>query len=116
MPLSSAASTTARVPARSSRRPKLLQPRPTTDTSGPRRPSERVRMSAMELRLYQSGAAGRDAHLCAERLAVELAHRSQGHRVDEVHLARVLVAADPPPRPVDQVVYAHRAGLPQRHE
>src|ERR687886_1946661 len=40
---SSAASTTARVPSRSTRPPKLLQPSPTTETSGPSAPSRRVR-------------------------------------------------------------------------
>src|ERR671936_1874363 len=40
---SSAASTTAVVPAWSTRRPKLLQPRPTTDTSSG--PSARVRIA-----------------------------------------------------------------------
>src|SRR5919206_4110687 len=43
-PASSAASTTARVPSRSTRIPKLLQPRPTTETSGPSAPNRRVRM------------------------------------------------------------------------
>ena len=50
MPASSAASITARVPARSSRRPKLLQPRPTAETVSSERPSGfwrmRVRMAA----------------------------------------------------------------------
>src|SRR5215210_6386313 len=44
-PASRAASTTARVPARSTRMPKLLQPRPTTETSGPSLPNRRVRMA-----------------------------------------------------------------------
>src|SRR5918911_3626403 len=44
-PASSAASTTARVPSRSRRIPKLLQPRPTTETSGPSAPNRRVRMT-----------------------------------------------------------------------
>src|SRR5215831_5278018 len=39
MPASSAASTTARVPSRSTRPPKLLQPRPTRDTRTPPSPS-----------------------------------------------------------------------------
>src|SRR3954463_14976979 len=43
-PASSAAATTARVPSRSTRPPKLLQPRPTTETSGPSLPNRRVRM------------------------------------------------------------------------
>src|SRR6478609_9195605 len=43
IPASSAASTTARVPSRSTRMPKLLQPRPTTETSGPSLPKRRVR-------------------------------------------------------------------------
>src|SRR5438046_322864 len=43
-PASSAASTTARVPSRSTRMPKLLQPRPTTEISGPSLPNRRVRM------------------------------------------------------------------------
>src|SRR5437764_178514 len=43
-PASSAASTTARVPSASTRMPKLLQPRPTTDTSGPSVPNRRVRI------------------------------------------------------------------------
>src|SRR5438105_9285965 len=42
-PASSAASTTARVPSRSTRMPKLLQPSPTTETSGPSVPNRRVR-------------------------------------------------------------------------
>src|SRR5213076_300390 len=41
-----AASTTARVPSRSTRPPKLLQPSPTTETSGPSLPSRRMRMGA----------------------------------------------------------------------
>src|ERR671928_2072981 len=45
MPASSAASTTARVPSRSTRIPKLLQPRPTTETSGPSLPNRRVRIA-----------------------------------------------------------------------
>src|SRR2546430_15392105 len=45
IPASSAASTTARVPSRSTRRPKLLHPSPTTETSGPPSPSFRVRMA-----------------------------------------------------------------------
>src|ERR671937_1762192 len=45
-PASSAASTTARVPSRSTRIPKLLQPRPTTETSGPSVPNRRVRIGA----------------------------------------------------------------------
>src|SRR5918999_1885814 len=44
-PASRAASTTARVPSRSTRMPKLLQPRPTTETSGPSLPNRRVRMA-----------------------------------------------------------------------
>src|ERR1700750_1967555 len=44
-PASSAASTTARVPSRSTRPPKLLQPRPTTETSGPSLPKRRVRIA-----------------------------------------------------------------------
>src|SRR5918992_4323022 len=45
-PASIAASTTARVPSRSTRMPKLLQPSPTTETSGPSRPRRRVRTAA----------------------------------------------------------------------
>src|ERR671934_431651 len=45
-PASTAASTTARVPSRSTRMPKLLQPRPTTETSGPSVPNRRVRIAA----------------------------------------------------------------------
>src|SRR5256885_3569812 len=43
-PTSSAASTTARAPPRSTRIPKLLQPSPTTETSGPSLPNRRRRM------------------------------------------------------------------------
>src|SRR5258705_3441455 len=43
-PTSGAASTTARVPPRSTRIPKLLQPSPTTETSGPSLPNRRRRM------------------------------------------------------------------------
>src|SRR4051794_130486 len=46
MPTSIAASTTARVPSRSTRMPKLLQPRPTTETSGPSVPNRRVRTAS----------------------------------------------------------------------
>src|ERR671935_614093 len=42
-PASRAAFTTARVPSRSTRMPKLLQPSPTTETSGPPSPNRRVR-------------------------------------------------------------------------
>ena len=49
IPESIAASTTARVPAASSRRPKLLQPRPTIETSSPESPSGRVTSSVMAL-------------------------------------------------------------------
>src|SRR5713101_1630797 len=42
-PASSAASTTARVPSRSTLMPKLLEPRPATETSGPSLPNRRVR-------------------------------------------------------------------------
>src|ERR687885_236794 len=45
-PASSAASTTARVPSRSTRPPKLLHPSPTTETSGPSVPNRRVRIAA----------------------------------------------------------------------
>src|SRR5919198_2751897 len=45
-PASSAASTTARVPSRSRRIPKLLPPSPTTETSGPSTPKRRVRIAA----------------------------------------------------------------------
>src|SRR5207247_6469630 len=45
IPSSSAASTTARVPSRPTRPPKLLQPRPTTVTSGPPSPKLRVRIA-----------------------------------------------------------------------
>src|SRR5919204_3739531 len=46
IPTSRAASTTARVPSRSTRPPKLLQPSPTTETSGPSFPNLRVRISS----------------------------------------------------------------------
>src|SRR5919202_1767633 len=45
-PASSAASTTARVPSRSRRIPKLLPPSPTTETSGPSAPNRRARIAA----------------------------------------------------------------------
>src|SRR5438045_1247729 len=45
-PASSAALTTVRVPSRSTRIPKLLQPRPTTETSGPSFPNRRVRIAS----------------------------------------------------------------------
>src|ERR671936_1332014 len=44
IPESIAASTTARAPSSPTRPPKLLQPRPTTETSGPSFPSRRVRI------------------------------------------------------------------------
>src|SRR4051795_510740 len=50
-PASRAASTTARVPSRSTRRPKLLQPSPTTETSIPLAPSVRRSM----IRSYAAG-------------------------------------------------------------
>ena len=58
MPASSAASITARVPARSSRRPKLLQPRPTADTVSPERPSG---FSCMARRMAARSATVRGA-------------------------------------------------------
>ena len=58
MPASSAASITARVPARSSRRPKLLQPRPTADTVSPERPSG---FSCMARRMAGDPLSPRDA-------------------------------------------------------
>src|SRR5689334_13998346 len=51
-PASSAASITARVPSRSRRRPKLLQPSPATVTS--REPMDRVGRSAIEPGIYQA--------------------------------------------------------------
>src|SRR5579875_3072181 len=48
-PCSIAASTTARVPSRSTRRPKLLQPRPTAETSSPE--SRRARLGTCAMRL-----------------------------------------------------------------
>src|SRR5919202_5274406 len=57
-PASSAASTTAFVPAASTRRPKLLQPRPTTDTSsGPS-----VRMGIGLYFTAQPSRPGEDRH------------------------------------------------------
>src|SRR5919201_1522601 len=60
-PASSAASTTARVPSRSTRMPKLLPPSPTTDTSGPSVPNRRVRTNAdaraSEVRYRQFGSS-----------------------------------------------------------
>src|SRR5205085_4961511 len=47
MPCSSAASTTARVPSRSTRRPKLLQPSPIAGTSSPESPSGRFGSGVM---------------------------------------------------------------------
>src|SRR6476619_902740 len=61
IPASSAASTTARVPSRSTRMPKLLQPRPTTETSGPSLPKRRVRTTrdarASEVHYRQLGSS-----------------------------------------------------------
>ena len=79
MPASSAASITARVCARSARAPKLLQPRPTTETSGPPSPSERICMSrTLSVRVRPA----RDVHARAE------AHH------DDVVLVHELVVAD----------------------
>src|SRR4051794_9103321 len=50
MPASKAASRTAAVPSRSSRLPKLLQPRPTTETSSLESPRRRFGSSAIGLR------------------------------------------------------------------
>src|SRR5262249_50877594 len=62
MPASRAASTTARVPSRSTRPPKLLQPSPTTETSGPSFPKRRVRTTrdarASLMRYRQLGSSG----------------------------------------------------------
>src|SRR5438034_8353366 len=61
MPASSEASTTTRVPSRSTRPPKLLQPSPTTVTSGPSAPRRRVRIGrdgkASWMRYRQLGAS-----------------------------------------------------------
>src|ERR671937_57578 len=63
-PASSAASTTARVPSRSTRMPKLLLPSPTTETSGPSAPKRRVRTSrdarASGMRYRQLGSSDLD--------------------------------------------------------
>src|SRR5919205_1951192 len=63
-PASSAASTTARVPSRSTRIPKLLQPRPTTETSGPSLPNRRVRIAvdarASDMRYRRLGSSELD--------------------------------------------------------
>src|SRR6266571_6918535 len=60
-PASSAASTTARVPSRSTRTPKLLPPSPTTETSGPSAPNRRVRIPvdarASEVRYRRLGSS-----------------------------------------------------------
>src|SRR5215207_8443033 len=58
MPASSAASITARVPAWSSRRPKLLQPRPTTETLSSERPRRFSRIP---------GQDGRSPTVCVVR-------------------------------------------------
>src|ERR687887_10400 len=85
MPTSSAASTTARVPSRSTRPPKLLQPMPTTETSGPPSPSVRVRIAdiltngrSRLLRLLPRGFVGPRDHATARprKLASTLAQRS----------------------------------------
>src|SRR5947207_2520968 len=61
MPASREASTTTRVPSRSTRPPKLLQPSPTTVTSGPFAPRRRVRIGrdgkASWMRYRQLGAS-----------------------------------------------------------
>src|SRR5215831_185311 len=78
MPASSAASMTARVASKSARAPKLLQPRPTTETSGPPSPSGRVRMRrTLSVRLRPS----REVHPRAE------AHHDDAVLVDELVLA-----------------------------
>src|SRR5215216_1984835 len=58
MRASSAASITARVPARSRRRPKLLQPSPTTETARSERPSWFCRIAAQDGTLAYSDGDG----------------------------------------------------------
>src|SRR5579884_4017273 len=62
-PQASASSTTARVPSRSTRRPKLLQPSPTSETSSPLWPSARGtsgRQLGLERDLTHRGQRPRD--------------------------------------------------------
>src|ERR1700760_2822317 len=75
-PASRAASTTARVPFRSTRRPKLLQPRPTTDVRIPDFPSSREGRSAMNGSLVRRGGRSVDVMIVSPQGVGEaLGHR-----------------------------------------
>src|SRR5436305_7204876 len=107
MPASSAASRTAAVPSRSSRLPKLLQPRPTTETSSSESPRRRLGSSAISVRpairhqlaiaaLGLGAADGDDLEPIGTSL--ESAHdvRSDAHDVPLAQLDRLIVELDPP--------------------
>src|SRR4051794_22117960 len=106
MPASSAASRTAAVPLRSSRLPKLLQPRPTTETSSSESPRRRFGSSAIGLRpaighqltvaALGLGAADGD-HLQPVGTGLESAHdmRRDAHDVPLAQLDRLVVEPDP---------------------
>src|SRR3954447_9104871 len=94
-PASSAASTTPRVPSRSSRRPKLLQPRPTTDTRRP--PSLRVSTSGLQP-LVDQPARDRDRR---RHVQVGLAAHDRPQLVarEPAHVLQLGVAGGPLPPP-----------------
>src|SRR3954453_16449690 len=106
MPASSAASRTAAVASRSSRLPKLLQPRPTTETSSSESPRRRLGSSAIGLRpairhqlaVAALGLAATDGDdLQPIGAALESAHyvRGDAHDVPLAQLERLVVELDP---------------------
>src|SRR3954453_4458940 len=106
MPASSAASRTAAVASRSSRLPKLLQPRPTTETSSSESPRRRLGSSAIglgpaighQLTVAALGLGAADGDdLEAIGTGLESAHdvRSDAHDVPLAQLDRLVVELDP---------------------
>src|SRR3954462_8576144 len=84
-PTSTAASTTARVASTSSRRPKLFQPSPTTETTRPDDPSRRYCMSLTNIGHYPAPCGRRSRGLGGKR---------GGWRFP---LTRVTCRGEPPP-------------------
>src|SRR3954447_26649197 len=105
-PASSAASRTAAVPSRSRRLPKLLQPRPTTETSSSESPRRRFGSSAIglgpairdELAVAALGLRAADGdHLQPVGTGLESAHDvgSDAHDVPPAQLDRLVFELDP---------------------
>src|SRR5256885_1989230 len=107
IPASNAVSRTAAVPSRSSRLPKLLQPRPTSETSSSESSRRRFGSSAIgprpaighQLTVTALGLGAADGdHLQPIGTCLEATHhvRSDAHDVPLAQLDRLVVELDPP--------------------